>query len=127
MLQQWKWHKQNILTFGAIILNEDMTKVILMQNYWENNNWGFPKGKIEKHEEPYKCAIREVKEAGFDISKSKILNNKVVRLYAVWGVPAKTKFQPIARQEIKDVDWSNIKDLPTTTHDVTTLIYECDR
>ena len=44
--------------------------------YWEEPEWGFPKGRRNYMEKDYDCAIREfVEETGFNISKLKNLQN----------------------------------------------------
>lgn len=57
---KWKEYKMSVPTYGAILLNEDMTKVLLVQSYFERTSWGFPKGKVNEDEDPVKCAVREV-------------------------------------------------------------------
>ncbi|KAL6262636.1 hypothetical protein P5V15_005429 [Pogonomyrmex californicus] len=128
VLEQWREYKQNVPTFGAIVLNEDMTKVLLVQSYWAKNSWSFPKGKVNEDEEPFHCAIREVlEETGFDISNlidkneyiESVINDQVVRLYIISGVQKDTKFQPKTRKEIKNVEWFAVADLPNTKKDMT--------
>lgn len=47
-------------TYGAIILNEDLSHVLLVQSFLTKASWGFPKGKVNEEEEPWLCACREV-------------------------------------------------------------------
>lgn len=61
VLKQWREYKRSVPTYGAILLNEDMTHVLLVQSYWTKTSWGFPKGKVNQDEYPLNCAIREVK------------------------------------------------------------------
>ena len=69
ILSDWRAYKQAVPTYGAIIMNSDLSEVLLVQSYFSKNSWGFPKGKINENETPVKCAIREVnEEIGFDIS-----------------------------------------------------------
>ncbi|CAK9812146.1 m7GpppN-mRNA hydrolase [Anthophora plagiata] len=121
ILEQWREYKQNVPTFGAIVLNEDLTKVLLVQSYWAKNSWGFPKGKVNEDEDPSHCAVREVlEETGFDISNlideneyiESVINEQLVRLYIICGVQKDTKFQPKTRKEIKSVEWFSLADLP---------------
>nr|XP_012220436.1 PREDICTED: m7GpppN-mRNA hydrolase [Linepithema humile] len=128
VLEQWREYKQNVPTFGAIVLNEDMTKVLLVQSYWAKNSWSFPKGKVNEDEEPLHCAIREVlEETGFDISNlidkneyiESVINDQVIRLYIITGVQKDTKFEPKTRKEIKNVDWFAVADLPNNKKDMT--------
>ncbi|KAK0078046.1 hypothetical protein PV325_003116 [Microctonus aethiopoides] len=128
ILDQWREYKQNVPTFGAILLNEDMTRVLLVQNYWAKNSWGFPKGKVNEDEDPSHCAVREVfEETGFDISNlinndqfiESIINDRLVRLYIITGVQRNIKFEPQTRKEIKNVEWFALADLPNTAKDMT--------
>ncbi|XP_014207360.1 m7GpppN-mRNA hydrolase [Copidosoma floridanum] len=128
ILDQWRDYKQNVPTFGAIVFNEDLTKVLLVQSYWAKNSWGFPKGKINKDEDPSHCAVREVlEETGFDISNlidkndyiESVINEQLVRLYVISGVQKDTKFQPKTRKEIKNVEWFELEHLPNNKKDMT--------
>ena len=63
--------KCSIPTYGAILLNNDCTKTILVKGKGQKgrSSWTFPKGKQEKDESPINCAVREVyEEIGVDIS-----------------------------------------------------------
>ncbi|XP_066587223.1 m7GpppN-mRNA hydrolase isoform X2 [Prorops nasuta] len=128
VLDNWKEYKQNVPTYGAIVLNEDLTEVLLVQSYWAKNSWSFPKGKVNEDEDPSHCAVREVlEETGFDISNlinkddyiESTINDQLVRLYIISGVKNDTKFQPLTRKEIKNVDWFAIADLPNNKKDMT--------
>lgn len=128
ILDQWREYKQNVPTFGAIVLNEDLSKVLLVQSYWAKSSWGFPKGKINEDEEPSNCAVREVlEETGFDISNlidkneyiESVINDQLVRLYIISGVHKGTKFQPKTRNEIKSVEWFDLENLPNNKKDMT--------
>lgn len=61
VLKEWREYKRSVPTYGAILLNEDMTQVLLVQSYWTKTSWGFPKGKVNQDEDPLNCAVREVK------------------------------------------------------------------
>lgn len=128
VLEKWRDYKQNVPTFGAILLNEDLTHVLLVQSYWARTSWGFPKGKVNQEEDPTKCAVREVfEETGFDISRlinaneyiESVVNDQLIRLYIITGIPTETKFQPQTRNEIKAIEWFLLCDLPSTKKDMT--------
>jgi mRNA-decapping enzyme subunit 2 len=118
-------YKMSIPTCGAILLNSNSTKVLLIKS-WNGTNWGFPKGKIDKDEEKLDCAVREVlEEVGYDISEwvdpdlyiEHQWQEQTVRLYVVPGVPDDTVFQTRTKKEIGEIAWHKIKDIPTTRED----------
>jgi mRNA-decapping enzyme subunit 2 len=128
ILEQWRDYKQAVPTYGAILLNEDLSQVLLVQSYWARSSWGFPKGKVNEEEDPIRCAAREVlEETGFDISKmidkneyiESTINDQMLRLYIVSGIARDTKFQPRTRNEIKSIEWFTIADLPSNKKDNT--------
>lgn len=128
ILSEWKEYKQSVPTYGAIMLSESMTHVLLVQSYWAKSSWGFPKGKVNEEEDPAHCAVREVlEETGFDISPhldvneflESTINDQLVRLYIVKNIPMSTKFQPRTRCEIKSCSWFSINDLPNNKKDTT--------
>ncbi|CAG2169187.1 unnamed protein product, partial [Oppiella nova] len=89
------------------------------------NSWGFPKGKINESEPYVVCAAREVKEeTGYDCSDTisdqiyleRSVNEKTVRLYIVRDVKKDFPFAPLARNEIKDIKWFAVADLPVRTY-----------
>ncbi|NXT16501.1 DCP2 hydrolase, partial [Prunella fulvescens] len=110
VLDEWKEYKMGVPTYGAIILDETLENVLLVQGYLAKSGWGFPKGKVNKEEAPHDCAAREVfEETGFDI-KDYIckedyielrINDQLARLYIIPGVPKNTKFNPKTRREIR--------------------------
>lgn len=124
VIEDWKDYKFCVPTFGAILLDENLTHCLLVQNY--KSCWGFPKGKVNKDEPPDQCAIREVyEETGFDISQlinaneyiEATINNRVIRLYIVHGVNKSESFIPKTRNEIKAVDWFPVCDIPSKKKD----------
>ncbi|XP_074038297.1 decapping mRNA 2 isoform X2 [Leptinotarsa decemlineata] len=128
ILEEWKEYKQVVPTYGAIILSENMSHVLLVQSYWAKSSWGFPKGKVNEEEDPAHCAVREVlEETGFDISEyidpedylESTINEQLVRLYIIRNVPMSTKFSPKTRCEIKSCSWFPISDLPNNKKDTT--------
>lgn len=61
VIGEWREYKQNVPTYGAILLDTELTHVLLVQSYWARSSWGFPKGKVNQDEEPHRCAVREVR------------------------------------------------------------------
>ena len=110
ILSKWKLYKHAVPTNGAIILDESMRYVLLVQGFWAKASWGFPKGKVVEEESEMKCAIREVlEETGFDITSlikedqylQVSINEQIIRLYIITNVSRNTKFEPRTRREIK--------------------------
>lgn len=128
VLEQWKEYKMGVPTYGAIILDESLENVLLVQGYLAKSGWGFPKGKVNEEEAPHDCAVREVlEETGFDI-KNRIckdmyieqkISDQLVRLYIIPGVPKDTKFNPKTRKEIRNIEWFPIEKLPCHRNDMT--------
>ncbi|CAG9098903.1 unnamed protein product [Plutella xylostella] len=128
ILDNWREYKLTVPTYGAILLDTDLTHVLLVQSYWTRASWGFPKGKVNEDEEPWKCAAREVlEETGFDISGminknefiEAMIHEQVVRLYIIGHIPRDTHFQPQTRNEIKACEWFPLADLPANKKDMT--------
>lgn len=128
---QWKSHKYRKPTRGAIVLNHNLTKCLLVQGYPASTSWGFPKGKLERGESDEDCAIREVyEETGFDIRAliqgeqylecQSQESERASRMYIIPGVPEETEFKPRVRKEIRDIAWFRVEDLPRHKKDLTT-------
>jgi mRNA-decapping enzyme subunit 2 len=68
-----------------------------------------------------------LEETGFDISKmidekeyiESTINEQLVRLYIISGIPHDTKFQPRTRYEIKSIEWFSVAELPSSKKDNT--------
>ena len=127
VIDEWKEYKLAVPTYGAILLNTFLDKVLLVQGYWAKASWGFPKGKVNEEEPPHLCAVREVhEETGFDISDyidqeewiEQVINDQTVRLYLIPGVPETTQFKTNTRCEIKAIQWFEVNSLPTNKADV---------
>lgn len=46
ILEKWRDYKGVIPTHGAILLDESLDYVLLVQGYHAKASWGFPKGKV---------------------------------------------------------------------------------
>lgn len=127
VLEDWRQYKMSVPTYGAIILNEDLSQVLLAQGFCSKSTWSFPKGKVNEDELPHDCAVREVlEETGFDISSridenvylKTVVNDQTVMLFLIPGVPTETKFMPRTRNEIRDLQWFPVADLPNHKKEV---------
>jgi len=123
ILTKWNAYKREVPTFGAVILDETLTKVLLVRG-WNSKTWGWPKGKVNKDEDQIVCAAREVQEEiGFDVSPylspDRVISLKVgevvMKLFVAAGVPSSTYFETQTRKEISEIKWHNIKDLGKET------------
>ncbi|MEQ2303134.1 mRNA-decapping enzyme subunit 2 [Ameca splendens] len=128
VLEEWKEYKMGVPTYGAIILDESLENVLLVQGYLAKSGWGFPKGKVNEDEAPHDCAVREVlEETGFDIKNcickdvyiEQKITDQLVRLYIIPGVSKDTKFNPKTRKEIRNIEWFPIEKLPCYRNDMT--------
>lgn len=54
-------YKQTIPTMGAIILEPNTEKCLLVKGYRAADGWGFPTGKINRDEADDGCAVREAR------------------------------------------------------------------
>lgn len=112
-------YKTRVPVRGAILLNAEMNKVILVRGWKKGANWSFPRGKINKGEGDFDCAIREVyEETGFNIGTSDLvpagvepkfikvtMREQHIQLYVIRGIPMNTYLQPVARKEIGVSSW----------------------
>jgi len=106
---------------GGILINTDKTKVLLIRNI-QSSYWEFPVGKLNDQEDFMECAEREVfEETGFhgQCSFDMILFQKNkgkkadYRLFMFYNVPEDYDFTPQTRNEIAEIKWVNIEELPT--------------
>lgn len=122
---EWKMYKTTVPVRGAIMLNKDMTRVVLVQG-WKGSRWSFPRGKINQNESDLTCALREAREeTGFDLEKAGLVLSddemeacklqKTIRekdqfghtkdqdctFYIFRGVPEDATFAPQMQQEIR--------------------------
>jgi mRNA-decapping enzyme subunit 2 len=96
------------------MLNDDMTKAVLVKGWKKSAKWSFPRGKINKGEPDLDCAVREVyEETGFDLKAAGLvrpekelkkipvsMREQEMVLYVFRGVPADAHFEPRTRKEI---------------------------
>lgn len=127
----WKWgdpsdaisrfgkYKSTIPVRGIALFNKDLTKMILVKGS-ESNTWSFPRGKISKDESDKECAVREVlEETGFDASDiinendvvERTIKGKNYKIYLAKNVPEDFNFLPLARNEIDQIEWHDIKQI----------------
>jgi len=125
--QEFLGYKTRVPVRGAIILNQDMDKVLLVKGWKKGASWSFPRGKINKDEDDLVCAIREVdEETGYDIAKAGLakdpdsiksievtMREQHMKLFVIRGVPEDTEFAPKTRKEISKIQWYKFSDLPT--------------
>jgi 8-oxo-dGTP pyrophosphatase MutT (NUDIX family) len=125
-------YKVRVPVCGTILLNESLTKVLLVRGYsilirWKATaGWGFPKGKINQTENEISCAIREVfkvnqvfEETGFDVSMyikpedyvERMIKDQRIRLF-ILSIEEQTEFETQTRKEIGDIQWHSINSLP---------------
>jgi mRNA-decapping enzyme subunit 2 len=120
-------YKTRVPVRGAIMLNDDMSEVVLVKGWKKGAKWSFPRGKINKDEKDLDCAIREVyEETGYDIQAAGLvphdedvkfldqtMREQHMRLFVFRGVPMDTYFEPRTRKEISKISWYKLADLPT--------------
>ena len=120
-------YKTRVPVRGAIMINQDMTEVVLVKGWKKGASWSFPRGKINKDEPDLDCAIREVyEETGFDIKEAGLvaadedmkyidvtMREQHMRLYVFRGIPMDTYFEPRTRKEISKIQWYKLSELPT--------------
>lgn len=120
-------YKVRVPVRGAILMDQNMEKMVLVRGWKKGSSWSFPRGKINKDERDLDCAIREVyEETGYNLSASGLLpqneddlkyidivmREQHMRLFVVRGVPEDTYFETQTRKEIGKIEWFGIKDLP---------------
>lgn len=114
-------YKVRVPVTGAIILDESYEKCLLVKGWKAGASWSFPRGKKNKDEEDHKCAIREVwEETGFDVSEllkveddlEVVIGEQRIRLFIVGGVSESITFAPRTKNEISDIAWHRIDELP---------------
>lgn len=120
-------YKVRVPVRGAILMSEDMERLVLVKGWKKGASWSFPRGKINKNERDLDCAIREVyEETGYDVRQAGLVprdENEVkaiditmreqhIKLFVFRGVKEDTYFEPRTRKEISKIQWYNVRDLP---------------
>eukprot|EP00731_Ephydatia_muelleri_P016730 Em0009g1154a len=128
IISKWRAHRHKQPLRGGIILNEPLTKCLLVQGYpFTCVSWGLPKGKIEQNEKDVDCAVREIyEETGLDarelINKDEYLearlNGRKAKMFLVWGISEESLLAPRSLKEIKAIQWFPVEALPSSFKDV---------
>ena len=122
-MAQFNAFKARVPGAGAILLNPDLTKVLLVRGLKEGASWGFPRGKLAAGETDAACAVRETfEETGLDVAGLLDERDAIevhtggqrTRLYVVAGVDEATPCAPTVRGEIGALAWHLVADLPAT-------------
>ena len=104
---------------GIIIFNKDLTKTVLVET---NREWkSFPKGKRERGESDFECAVREVKEeTGLTVDNLKISEeyldessnkgNGATRYFVGQIKDENVEFK-FDENELKSVQWYSSKEI----------------
>ena len=127
IFSHWKLYKERVPVCGGILLNSDLTKVLLVKGWYSRSSWGFPRGKVNKDEPLEDCAAREVyEETSFNlheppppcpgIKSDWVLQeqhkHQLVTLFVIPMVPEEFPFLPRTRKEISKIKWHYIRDIP---------------
>ncbi|VAI62617.1 unnamed protein product [Triticum turgidum subsp. durum] len=119
-------YKFRVPVSGAIILDDNYDRCLLVKGWKSSASWSFPRGKRSKDEEDHTCAVREVlEETGCDVSKLLKMDDHIevsigqqrVRLYIITGVKEDTVFAPQTKKEISEISWHRIDDLLPASDD----------
>lgn len=110
-------YKKTLPIFGSIILNPEMSKVLLVQNV-NSTSWSFPKGKQELGESELTSVVREtLEETNFLIADKvdlqKRLRHRKAVFFIIENVPEWTWFVPWKRTEICNIAWHEVEQLNT--------------
>ncbi|PFH35042.1 hydrolase, NUDIX family protein [Besnoitia besnoiti] len=120
-LANWKRYCRTIPLRGAIILNEDLSKCLMVTG-WKGGTWMFPRGKVDEGEQDAVCACREIwEEIGVDISPyideevyvEHVLEEQPIKLFIIPGIKETVNFQPLKRKEIGRIGWIDTWRLPS--------------
>ena len=114
-------YKFSVPCAGAILLNPELVKVLLVKGMGKTSSWGVPKGKVNAGEKTPACATREVEEEiGVNISSlidekeflyRKFSNKQETTLYIIPGISEQTHFATYTRGEISEICWHPLENL----------------
>jgi len=133
--QEFMTYKGQIPTYGCIMLNASLDKMVLVCN-WKGSSWGFPKGKLNEGEDGAACAARETEEeTGFrcpaPLSEDDCLpdfnGGQRCNMYVVPGVPEDYPFQPLVRKEISKINFYPFDAPPKSAWNVSQFIPKLKR
>lgn len=104
---------------GALAFNEDMTKVLMIQP-WTGQRWCFPTGQMRPGDKIQACAVWHLAEKCGLVADKYLTDqsftiredNQDVTICVFLGVPENTVFLPLARKEVRAVEWQEINELP---------------
>ncbi|RYH00518.1 NUDIX domain-containing protein [archaeon] len=128
-------YKSKIPVCGCILLNPDLSKVLLICN-WNNESWTFPRGKINENENEFDCALREVnEEIGFNATPYcnpedymvVFQDEKKIQLFIGTNVPEDTAFATKTRKEVSKIEFFPLNALPSSTYHVLPFIPKLKR
>ena len=121
LFKEWKNVRYNSDTFGVLMLNDDLSKIVF-KTFKFNGSWSLPKGKKlwYKEESDIKAALRESEEeTGFNCENYIIpseyldlkINNSNCKLYLAVGISNSTEFNPNCKGESDQAEFISFKDL----------------
>jgi len=128
IIEEFLEYKRKVPTYGCILIDKTHNYCLMVRGANARISWGFPKGKRNQEELPEQCAVREtLEEIGFDCSDMVTTSTdhldsrcgeSTTRLYLVNNIDMKTAhFYPATRNEIRDIKWFLIDELPDENKD----------
>lgn len=132
LYEEFRAYRARIPVFGLVLLNKDMSRVLLVQSY-KGRSWGFPKGKVNENEDEVDCAVREVyEEIGYDCKdmvnpedfvETNSKQGKRIKLFIIRGIDENFDFHPRVRKEIAGVQFFNVSELPASKNESSTKFW----
>lgn len=135
LFSEYKEYKAKIPVCGCILMNPDMTKIVLVKD-WNGGSWTFPRGKVNEGEDEFECAVREVyEETGFNARDHSDPQNfvvtfhgeKKIQLFIAVNVPDSTVFATHCRKEVSDIQFHALNKIPSHTYNVHPFIPKLKR